>query len=257
MHDSIDNPARKNYLLAAMPFREFEQVSPVLEQVSLTTGQVLHQSGEKFDYVYFPTTAVVALLYLSRTGTTVGVGLIGREGVVGIDVIMGVHSAPSVAVVQNSGTAFRIRASEIRAKCAVAPACRNAAFRYTQALLTQLSQTAVCNRLHPVSQRYARWLLDSADRLDTNRLAMTQKQIAHSLGTRREGITKAGQKLAALGLIKLDRGAVTIIDRPGLELTACECYEVVSSEYDRLLGPTPREHSANIDTTRHRQVQSV
>ncbi|MBK9164227.1 MAG: Crp/Fnr family transcriptional regulator [Acidobacteria bacterium] len=237
MSQNIDaDAALRNHLLASIPLQDFQDISPALERVSLRAGQVLHSAGCSFEYVYFPTTALVALLYISGSGTTVGLGLIGSEGVVGIEIFMGVDSDPSLAVVQNAGIAYRMRPGDLRDKCAASPQCRDAALRYTNAMLTQVSQTAVCNRFHPVSQRYARWLLESADRLNTQRLAMTHEQIAGCLGTRRESITLAAHELSVLGIIKIRRGSVTILDRPGLESAACECYEVVSSEYDRLLG---------------------
>ncbi len=224
------NDARNNHLLATLPTKEFDHVMSGLERVSLTSGRVLHGSGEKFEYVYFPTTAVITLLYITESGTTVGVGMIGNEGVLGIEIFMGNNSSPSMAIVQNSGTAYRMRAREFRSHCGAVPSCHDTLLRYAQALLTQVSQTAACNRFHSTYQRLARWLLESSDRMDTDRLTMTHEQISASLGTRRENISMAAHKLSVLGLIKINRGQTTILDRPGLEFAACECYEVISAE---------------------------
>lgn len=228
--------ARYNHLLAALPAREFDHISPALERVSLTTGQVLHEPGYKIEYVYFPTTAVVTLLYPTQSGMTVGVGMIGNDGILGIELFTGGDFGPSLAIVQNAGIAYRMKTGAFRAKCAAEPACQDSLRRYTLALITQSSQTAVCNRFHSIQQRFARWLLESLDRLDENRLAMTHAQIARLLGVRRESITTAAHNLSVSGLIKVERGRVTILDRPGLEFAACECYEAVSVECNRLLG---------------------
>ncbi len=228
--------ARNNHLLATLPASEFDHIRPALERVSLTTGQVLHESGYEFEYVYYPTTALITLLYLTQSGTTVAVGMIGREGILGMEIFFGGNSAPSLAVVQNAGIAYRMKAGAFRANCVATPVCRDSLLRYTQALITQVSQSAACNRFHSIKQRLARWLLESVDRLDANRLAMTHEQIAGLLGVRRESITTAAHDLSVLGLIKVERGSVMILDRAGLEFAACECYKVVSAEYRRLLG---------------------
>ncbi len=237
--------ARNNRLLAALPTREFEHIRPALERVTLTTGQVLHEPGYKIEYVYYPTTALVTLLYSTQSGKSVGVGMIGNDGVLGIEVFTGGDLGPSRAIVQNAGIAYRMNAGTFRAECVATFSCRASLLRYTQALFTQISQTAACNRLHSVQQRLARWLLESSDRLDRNRLAMTQAQIAHLLGVRREAVTLAAHDFSVSGLIKVERGSIKILDRPGLEAAACECYKVVSDEYNRLLGrgisPTYRE----------------
>lgn len=234
-HSNCDS-ALQNHLLATMPICEFGHISPLLEQVSLTAGQVLNDSGDKSEYVYFPTTALITLLHLTRSGTTVGVGMIGSEGILGIEAFSGAGSSPSLAIVQNAGIAYRMRTGDFRAGCDVAPVFRISLLRYMQGLFNQVSQTATCNRFHSVSQRYARWLLESLDRLGCKRLVMTHEQMAGSLGTRRASITTAAHNFAILGLIKVRRGSVTILDRPGLEFAACECYELVSFEYNRLLG---------------------
>ncbi len=227
--------ARNNQLLASLSVHEFDQIKPELERVSLITGQVLHQSGYNFEYVYFPTTALVTLLYLTESGTTVGVGMIGNEGLIGIEIFMHADSAPSLAVVQTAGIAYRMRAGAFQAKCASALACQDALLRYTQALITQISQGAACNRFHSVQQRFARWLLESSDHLGSNRLAMTHEQVASALGVQRASVTIAARNLKFSGIIKVGRGRVTILDRRGLEFAACECYKVASAEYDRLL----------------------
>jgi CRP-like cAMP-binding protein len=245
--------ARNNHRLSTLPRHEFDRIRPALERVSLTAGQVLHESGYELEYVYYPTTALISLLYLTQSGTTVGVGLIGNEGILGIEIFFGGDLAPSMAVVQNAGIAYRMKAGAFRAKCVAAPACRDSLLRYSQALITQVSQTAACIRFHSVQQRFARWLLESLDRLDTNRLALTHEQVAGLLGTRRESITLAAHNLSVPGLIKVERGSVTILDRPGLERAACECYKVVSAEYGRLLGQgIPRTFSE----TPERRVQA-
>lgn len=241
---STFDEAKNNYLLTTLPAYEFASVRQALERVSLTTGQVLHQSGYDFDYVYFPTTALITLLYLTESGTSVGVGMIGREGVLGIEIFMHADTALSLAIVQNGGIAYRMKTDAFRAKCAAAPACQATMLRYTQALFDQVSQAAVCNRFHTVQQRFARWLLESSDRLGANRLTITHEQIAGSLGVQRSSISIAAHNLSSSGIIKVERGSVTILDRPGLELAACECYKVVSDDYYRLLGQRiPREHS--------------
>ncbi len=229
--------ARNNHLLATVPAREFDHIRPSLDRVSLAVGQALHESGYRFDYVYFPTTALITLLYITESGTTVGVGMIGSEGILGIEIFMGIDSAPSLAIVQNAGIAYRMRAGEFRVKCVgAAPECQASLLRFTQVLITQVSQAVGCNRFHSAQQRLARWLLEISDRLDENRMAITQEQIAASLGTRREAISIAARNLSVSGLIKMERGRITILDRPGLEFAACECYQVVSAEYKRLLG---------------------
>ena len=228
--------ARNNHLLASLPMREFDHIRPSLERVSLKTGQVLHGSGLEIQYVYFPTTALITLLFQTQSGATVGLGMIGSEGMLGIEIITGADTALSLALVQNSGTAYRMTSEAFLAKCAAVPACRDSMLRYMQALITQVSQMAVCNRFHSVPQRYARWLLESSDRLGANRVSMTHEQIAGALGVRRESISLAARDLSTAGIIKIERGRVTILDRPALEFGACECYKVVSAEVTRLLG---------------------
>jgi CRP-like cAMP-binding protein len=229
--------AFKNKLLATLPATEFEHIRPSLELVSLKVGQVLHEPGDKMEYVYFPTTSVVTLLCVMENGTTTETGIVGNDGVVGIELFMGGDSSPNLAIVHSAGNAFRMRASKLKAEFAIGHAFHDLLLRYTLALMAQVSQTAVCNRLHSVPQQLARWLLLSRDRLESDRLAVTHDLIANVLGVRRESVTTAAGKLSDLGLIENHRGTVTILDRRGLEFAACECYNVVSAEYNRLLTP--------------------
>jgi CRP-like cAMP-binding protein len=187
-------------------------------------------------HVYFPTTAIVSMLYIMENGETAEIGVVGNEGVVGIALFMGGDTAPNRAIVQSAGAAFRMKADALRSEFIRAGEFQRLLLRYTQALITQISQTAVCNRLHPIEQQLCRWLLLSHDRLQSDELRMTQEMIANMLGVRREGVTYAAGHLQAEGLIKYARGRITILDREGLEATVCECYQVVKDEYDRLLG---------------------
>ena len=228
--------ARDNRLLESMPVREFKQIQPALERVSLTAGEILHEAGFEIEYVYFPTTALITLLFMTQSGATVGVGMIGSEGLLGIELFTGGASAPSLAMVQNAGIAYRMKAADFRAKCVTATVCRDSLIKYMHALIAQVSQTAVCNRFHSVPQRYARWLLESSDHLEASRLAITHQQIASALGVRRESITLAARNLSSAGILKVERGGVTILDRQALEFAACECYKVVAAEYNSLLG---------------------
>lgn len=230
--------ALKNYLLASLPRNEFERVKNHLEPVSLQLGTVLHESGDKLDYVYFPTTAIVSLLYIMENGSTAEIGMVGNEGVLGIALFMGGETTPSRAIIQSAGDAVRMKSDQLKVEFDRGGSFQNLLLLYTQALITQISQTAVCNRLHSVEQQLCRWLLLSHDRLDSNVLVMTHDLISNMLGVRREGITLAAQKLAARNLITNLRGTITVIDRAGLESAACECYKVVNDEYVRLLGST-------------------
>lgn len=227
--------ARKNHLLANLSVREFDHIWPELERVSLAAGQMIQDWGDEIEYVYFPTTSVIALLYPVESGMTVEIGMIGSEGVLGIEIFLGGNMAPSMAVVQNAGTAYRMRAKAFRANCSAASECRDSLLRYTHSLMAQVSHTAVCNRFHSISQRLARWLLETADRVHGNRLELTHEQIGDLLGVRREGISVAAHNLSLSGVIKIRRGTVTILDRPSLESAACECYKAVSGEYAHLL----------------------
>jgi CRP-like cAMP-binding protein len=225
-----------NRLLATLPHEDVERLLPQLTPVPLALGDVLYEPDRPMAYLYFPTTAVVSLIYTMVDGTTAEMGLVGNEGVVGIALFMGGDTTPNRAIVQVAGEAFRLRAPTLRAEFLRAGAVQLALLRYTQALITQISQTAVCNRLHAIEQRLCRWLLLTRDRVPSDAIQMTQEFIAHMLGVRREGVTLAARDLQEAGLIRYVRGHITILDRPGLEATACECYRVVKAEFTRLLG---------------------
>ena len=234
--DSNANPALKNHLLAALPAVEFDRINHHLQLVSLKLGQVLHETGDKMNYVYFPTTAIMSLLYIMENGSTAEIGVVGNDGILGIELFMGGETTTNRAIIQSAGEAFKMDAKSLKAEFTLGGAFQKLLLRYTQALITQISQTAVCNRLHSVDQQLCRWLLLSHDRLDSDKLVMTHDLISNMLGVRREGVTLAAQKLAGRGLIKNIRGTITVLDRQGLEEAVCECYEVVNTEYNRLLG---------------------
>lgn len=226
---------KANHLLAALPPADWERWQPQLEWVKMPLGHVLYESGATLSHAYFPTTAIVSLLYLLESGASAEIAVAGNEGMVGISLFMGGGSTPSRGVVQSAGEGFRIRSSFIRAEFDRAGTVMHLLLRYTQALITQMSQTAVCNRHHSLDQQLCRWLLLSLDRLSGNELVMTQELIANMLGVRREGVTEAALKLQAVGLIRYARGHITVLDRAGLEARTCECYAVVAKEYARLL----------------------
>jgi CRP-like cAMP-binding protein len=226
----------ENRLLAKLPKEEYERLAPHLEQVSFALGEVIYESGGQQSYIYFPTTAIISLLYVMENGSSAEMGVAGHEGLVGIALFMGGDSAPNRAVVQSAGDAFRMKTKVLQDEFARGGTFQSLLLRYTQALMTQMSQTAVCNRLHTVEQQLCRWLLLSRDRLDTDDLVMTQELIANMLGVRREGVTHAAGRLQENGLISYVRGRITILDRSGLEVAVCECYGVVKDEYERLLG---------------------
>jgi CRP-like cAMP-binding protein len=224
-----------NHLLAALPGEELNRWLPLLESVDLPLGLVLYESGRALSHVYFPTTAIVSLLFVLENGESAEIAVVGNEGVVGISLFMGGESTPSRAVVQSAGRGYRLSSSAIKEAFGRNGPVMRLMLRYTQALITQMAQTAVCNRHHTLDKQLCRWLLLSLDRLQGNELVMTQELIANMLGVRREGVTEAALKLLAAGLIKYARGHITVLDRPGLERRACECYAVVKKEYDRLL----------------------
>ena len=229
-----ENP-RTNHLLGALPDAEWQRWRPQLEAIELPLGRVLYESGNTLSHVYFPTTAIVSLLYMMEDGASAEIAVVGNEGVVGISLFMGGESTPSRAVVQSAGQGFRLRAQAIRDEASRAGPVLHLLLRYTQALITQMAQTAVCNRHHSLDQQLCRWLLLSMDRLEGTELVMTQELIANMLGVRREGVTEGARKLQKSGLIRYARGRITVLNRPGLELRTCECYAVVKKEYDRLL----------------------
>jgi CRP-like cAMP-binding protein len=226
----------ENHLLAALPPEEYQRLRPSLEPVDFPLGKVVYQSGQKLDYIYFPNTSMVSLIYTLADGMTAQVGLTGNEGVVGVALFLGADSTPNQSVVQIGGSALRLSPPVALAEFKRGETFQALLLRYTQALITQISQTAICNRLHPVEQRFCRWLLLSHDRVKANELKMTQELIATMLGGRRESVTVAAGRLQDAGLIQYSRGNITILDRAGLEATVCECYGVVRAEYQRLLG---------------------
>ncbi|MDT5156781.1 MAG: hypothetical protein QOC99_1929 [Acidobacteriota bacterium] len=219
-----------------LPREEYERILPHLESVSFSLGEVVYESGGQMTHVYFPTDAIVSLLYLMENGASAEMGVAGCEGLVGLALFMGGDTMPNRAVVQSAGEAVRMKAKVLQDEFKRGGEFQRLLLRYTQALITQMSQTAVCNRLHTVEQQLCRWLLLSRDRLDTDELVMTQELIANMLGVRREGVTAAAGRLQEQGLISYVRGRIRILDRPGLETTVCECYQVVKDEYARLLG---------------------
>jgi CRP-like cAMP-binding protein len=224
-----------NRLLAALPDAELQRWLPQLERVDLPLGHVLYESGVTLSHVYFPTTAIVSLLYVLENGASAEIAVVGKEGIVGISLFMGGESTPNRAVVQSAGSGFRLSADALKAEFNRAGAVLHLLLRYTQALITQMSQTAVCNRHHSLDQQLCRWLLLSLDRLSGDELVMTQELISNMLGVRREGVTEAAQQLQAAGLIRYARGRIRVLDRDRLEQRSCECYAVVKKEYDRLL----------------------
>ena len=224
-----------NRLLGRLPGDEYERIQPYLEPVSFTLGEVIYESGGQQSYIYFPTTAIISLLYMMENGSSAEMGVAGNDGLVGIALFMGGDTVPNRAVVQSAGDAFRMTTKVLQAEFARGGMFQRLLLRYTQALMTQMSQTAVCNRLHSVEQQLCRWLLLSRDRLDTDELVMTQELIANMLGVRREGVTHAAGRLQEKGLISYVRGRITMLDRSGLEANVCECYQVVKDEYGRLL----------------------
>ena len=232
---ATSNDPRSNQLLAALPDDEWHRWQPHLEAVTLPLGQVLYEPGVTLSHVYFPTNAIVSLLYVMANGASAEIAVVGYEGIVGISLFMGGESTPSRAVVQSAGGGFRLRAQMMKDEFNRTGPVLHLLLRYTQALITQMAQTAVCNRHHSLDQQLCRWLLLSLDRLDGNDLVMTQELIANMLGVRREGVTEGALKLQQEGLIRYARGHITVLDRARLEKRTCECYAVVKKEYDRLL----------------------
>lgn len=223
-----------NKLLAALPAGAKEHLFPHMKLVALPLGKVLYESGDVMHSVYFPTDSIVSLLYVMESGASGEISVVGNEGVVGIAVFMGGESTPSRAIVQSAGSAFSLSSQRLRDQFDGFADMRMLMLRYTQALITQMAQTAVCNRHHSIDQQLCRWLLLSLDRLTGNRLVMTQELIANMLGVRREGVTEAAGKLQKFGIIEYQRGKITVLDRPKLEKQSCECYAVVKRETDRL-----------------------
>jgi CRP-like cAMP-binding protein len=226
---------RQNRLLGALPDAEWDRWLPHLEAVEMPLGKVLYEPGVRLTHVYFPTTSIVSLLYVMEDGASAEIAVVGDDGLVGISLFMGGESTTNRAVVQSAGLGFRLKANLLMLEFNRAGPVLHLLLRYTQALITQMAQTAVCNRHHSLDQQLCRWLLLSLDRLPTNELIMTQELIANMLGVRREGVTEAAGNLDKAGLIRYRRGHITVLDRSGLEERTCECYAVVKREYDRLL----------------------
>jgi CRP-like cAMP-binding protein len=238
--ESAPNTPTQNDLLAALPASDYQRLLPDLELVPLPLGMAVYESGGTLDYVYFPTDCIVSLLYVLEDGASAEIAVVGHEGLVGVALFMGGESTSSRAVVQSAGSAYRLASKVLKKEFEYGP-LQHLLLRYTQALITQMAQTAVCNRHHSVEQQLCRWLLLSLDRLPSNELSMTQELIANMLGVRREGVTEAAGKLQTAGLIQYNRGHIKVLDRPKLEARVCECYAVVKRESDRLL---PRGEAA-------------
>lgn len=225
----------QNWLFRSIPEDAWQRLFPHIEAFDMPLGLVLSESGAKNSHLYFPTTAIVSLLYNLENGSSAEIAVIGNEGCAGVSIFMGGNSSITTAVVQSAGKSYRIKANTIMEEFNKSGAVMHLLLRYTQALITQMTQTAVCNRHHNLDQQFCRWLLLSLDRLQSNELVMTQELIANMLGVRREGVTEAALKVQKAGLIKYSRGRITILDRLGLEKRTCECYQVVKTECDRLL----------------------
>src|ERR1700726_1182987 len=231
----VPSTPRQNHLLAALPEAVYDRLLPSLELVSMPLGEVMYTSGSELPYLYFPTTCIVSLVYVMANGASAEIAVTGCEGLLGISLFLGGHTAPNQAVVQSGGHAYRIGAKLIKHEFDQGGPLQHLLLLYTQALIAQMAQTAVCNRHHTLDQQLCRWLLLSLDRLHANELTMTQELIANMLGVRREGVTEAAGKLQHAGLISYARGHIRVLDRPRLEERTCECYAVVKNEYDRLL----------------------
>ena len=235
---SIHDP-RANQLLAVLPEGEWLRLAPHLILTELPLGHVVYESGDQLGYVNFPTTAIVSLLYVMEDGASAEIAIVGNEGIVGIALFMGGETTPSRAIVQSAGHGYRLSAKVLKQEFTRGGPIQHLLLRYTQALITQMAQTAVCNRHHSIEQQLCRWLLLSIDRLPSNELTMTQELISNMLGVRRSGVTEAALKLQSAGLIRYSHGHIAVLDRPALEKHACECYAVVKREFDRLLPARP------------------
>ena len=233
--ESARHAPKQNHLLAALPATDYDRLLPDLELVPLQLGCAIYESGGHLSYLYFPTDSIVSLLYVMEDGASAEIAITGNDGLVGLALFMGGESTPSRAVVQSAGYAYRLKASVMKREFDHGGPLQHLLLRYTQALITQMAQTAVCNRHHSVQQQLCRWLLLSLDRLPANELKMTQELIANMLGVRREGVTAAAGLLQKAGMIHYSRGKITVLDRPKLETQVCECYAVVKKEMDRLL----------------------
>ena len=235
----------QNHLLASLPKADYERIVSQLELVAMPLGEAIYESGDKPNHVYFPTTSIVSLLYVLQNGASAEIAVVGNEGVLGISVFMGGDTTPNRAVVQSAGFGYRMKSQLLKNEFNQGGPILHLLLRYTQALISQMSQTAVCNRHHTIDQQLCRWLLLSLDRLPSSTLTMTQELIANMLGVRREGVTEAAGKLQKAGIISYCRGHIEVLDRPKLEAAVCECYKVVKQEFDRLLvsvGPGDPKH---------------
>jgi CRP-like cAMP-binding protein len=249
---SSKHDPNQNHLLAAMLDSEFERLSPHLELIPMKLGDVLYESGGKLQHAYFPTTAIVSLHYVLENGCSCEIAGVGNEGVLGVSLFMGGNTTPSRAVVQTGGHGYRLKSRILLEEFNRAGPVMRLLLRYTQALITQMSQTAVCNRHHSIEQQLCRWLLLTLDRAPTNELIITQELIANMLGVRREGVTEAAGKLQGYGYISYRRGHITVTDRTGLERDVCECYDVVKKEFARLLSDVHQrqENKEMVEVTR-------
>ena len=246
----VPHNTTQNHILAAFPTAEYERLSTHLELIEMPLGEVLSESGDQLEYVYFPTTSIVSLQYVLENGASAEIAAVGNEGILGISLFMGGNTTLGRAVVRSAGHGYRLKADLLQAEFNRAGPVLRLLLRYTQALITQMTQTAVCNRHHSVEQQLCRALLLSLDRLSSNSLVMTQELIANMLGVRREGVTEAAGNLQRAGLIRYSRGRIDVLDRPGLEHAVCECYAVVKTEFERLLFDIPRGDDAFIAPTR-------
>jgi CRP-like cAMP-binding protein len=232
-----ESDPRDNHILDALPDEERDRLFPHLSFVSMPLGKVLYESGETLKHIYFPTDSIVSLLYVMKDGASAEIAVVGNEGAIGVALFMGGETTPSRAIVQSAGSAYRLEGKRLKVEFNRHGQMLHVLLRYTQSLITQMAQTAVCNRHHSVNQQLCRWLLLSLDRLQSNELKMTQELIANMLGVRREGVTTAAGELQKAGVIRYSRGKITVIDRAKLEQLSCECYSVVKKETDRLLSP--------------------
>jgi CRP-like cAMP-binding protein len=245
---SLPHSPNQNHLLAALPPEEFGRLAPHLELVPMLLGESIYEPGSQLQHVYFPTTAIVSLLYVLESGASAEIAGVGNEGMLGIALFMGGDTTPSSAVVQTAGHAYRLQARLLKEEFRRAGLMQRLLLRYTQALLTQMCQTTACNRHHSIEQQLCRWLLLTLDRLPSNELVVTQELVASALGVRRESITEAAGKLQRAGLIRYRRGHLTVLERSGLEAGACECYAVVKKEIGRLLSDVRYRQGTTADS---------
>jgi CRP-like cAMP-binding protein len=252
---SLPHSPKQNRLLAALPAAEYERLAPHLELVTMKLGETLYEPGGQLQHVYFPTTAVVSLLYVIESGMSAEIAGVGNEGMVGISLFMGGDTTPSTAVVQTGGYCFRLKGAILKAEFGRFGPAMQLLLRYTQALITQMAQTAACNRHHSIDQQLCRWLLLTIDRLPSNELVMTQELVANALGVRRESITEAAGKLQRAGVIHYRRGHISVLERSGLESGACECYAVVKKEFGRLLSDVQYRRSVSADAKQEPAVR--